>query len=198
MTLLDSVDSVIMLYSYTGFPQRSWKLIEFRPKATVAEPQANEVPSDVNEKVVPDVEEGKQKGEIDAINVVEAQDDERVAAQSRAKMNVMSGLSIVLTVMSILLAFCISLITIMGLIGENCAKCVAAAEAEDGGGLAGSWWRGWAAAGEQSGWIGIGIVGGFIVIVAGWYLGRWLLRRRQAQRTREAETGTEEVAEDTK
>lgn len=31
----------------------------------------------------------------------------------------------------------------MGLIGDNCARCVAAAEAEDGGGLAGSWWRGW-------------------------------------------------------
>lgn len=38
----------------------------------------------------------------------------------------------------------ISLITIMGLIGENCSQCTAAAEAEDGGGLAGSWWRGWA------------------------------------------------------
>jgi hypothetical protein len=32
----------------------------------------------------------------------------------------------------------------MGLIGENCTQCVAAAEAEDGGGLVGSWWRGWA------------------------------------------------------
>ncbi|RXW24437.1 hypothetical protein EST38_g1429 [Candolleomyces aberdarensis] len=104
MTLLDSVDSVIMLYSYTGFPQRSWKLIEFRPKATAAETQTDEVPSDIKEKVIPDVEEGKPKGDIDT-NVVEAQDDEHIAAQSRAKMNVMSGLSIVLTVMSILLAF---------------------------------------------------------------------------------------------
>lgn len=38
----------------------------------------------------------------------------------------------------------IALITIISLIGENCSRCVAAAEAEDGGGLAGSWWRGWA------------------------------------------------------
>ena len=38
----------------------------------------------------------------------------------------------------------ISLITIMGLIGDNCKRCQEAAEAEDGGGLAGRWWRGWA------------------------------------------------------
>lgn len=38
----------------------------------------------------------------------------------------------------------ISLITIMGLIGEQCSQCAAAADAENGGGLAGSWWRAWA------------------------------------------------------
>jgi hypothetical protein len=38
----------------------------------------------------------------------------------------------------------ISLIEILGVIGENCSSCVEAAEAEDGGGLAGSWWRFWA------------------------------------------------------
>ena len=32
----------------------------------------------------------------------------------------------------------------MGLIGDNCKKCKEAAEAPDGGGLAGAWWRGWA------------------------------------------------------
>lgn len=42
--------------------------------------------------------------------------------------------------------FSISLITIMGLIGEQCGPCAAAAAADDGhgGGLAGRWWRGWA------------------------------------------------------
>lgn len=38
----------------------------------------------------------------------------------------------------------ISLITVMGLIGEHCTKCTEAAEDPNGGGLAGSWWRGWA------------------------------------------------------
>lgn len=37
----------------------------------------------------------------------------------------------------------ISIIEIMGLIGENCRSCKEAAEADDGGGLAGSWWRAW-------------------------------------------------------
>lgn len=30
MTLIDSVDSIIMLYSYSGFPDRSWRLFEKR------------------------------------------------------------------------------------------------------------------------------------------------------------------------
>lgn len=86
----------------------------------------------------------------------------------------------------------------MALIGENCARCREAAEAEDGGGLAGRWWRGWAnvslealadnwlralpptvltssfQASEQSGFIGAAIVGGFLVVVVGYYGGRWI------------------------
>lgn len=38
----------------------------------------------------------------------------------------------------------ISLIEIMGLIGDNCTQCQDAANDPDGGGLAGSWWRAWA------------------------------------------------------
>lgn len=74
----------------------------------------------------------------------------------------------------------------MGLIGANCGKCQAAASAADGGGLAGTWWRGWAKvsgggtrgmmlngavakANENSGYIGAAIVGTFIVTVGGWY-----------------------------
>ena len=64
--------------------------------------------------------------------------------RAEVKTNATSMLSIILTLMSILVAFSISLITIMSLIGERCAQCAAAANAEDGGGLAGSWWRAWA------------------------------------------------------
>ncbi|OCF35373.1 high-affinity nickel-transporter [Kwoniella heveanensis BCC8398] len=66
------------------------------------------------------------------------------------KTNTMSSLSIILTLLSILVALSISLITIMGLIGENCARCTEAAEDPNGGGLAGSWWRGWAKSGYEA------------------------------------------------
>ena len=81
----------------------------------------------------------------DEQQVMEAEEAEFERERAlRVKANAMSNLSILLTVMSILVAFSISLITIMGLIGENCTQCQDAANADDGGGLTGSWWRGWA------------------------------------------------------
>jgi high-affinity nickel-transport protein len=72
----------------------------------------------------------------------------------------MSSLSITLTALSIIVALrsvscfltefelqlscSISIIEVMSLIGEKCQSCKEAAEAEDGGGLAGAWWRAWA------------------------------------------------------
>ncbi|KAG8925170.1 hypothetical protein FRC02_009878 [Tulasnella sp. 418] len=69
----------------------------------------------------------------------------------------------------------------MGLIGENCRVCREAAESEDGGGLAGRWWRGWANANEQSGFIGAAIVGCFLLIVSSYYGIRYIRRRRSSQ-----------------
>ena len=71
----------------------------------------------------------------------------------------------------------ISLITIMGLIGEECTPCREAAEDENNRSLAAKWWRGWARVNEQSGYIGAAIVGAFLAIVLGWYGIRWVLRR---------------------
>lgn len=81
----------------------------------------------------------------------------------------------------------ISIIIIMGLIGDNCRACRGAASARDGhgGGLAGSWWRVWAKANDSSGLIGAGIVGSFILVVLGWYVVKLAGRRfraKQAQR----------------
>jgi high-affinity nickel-transport protein len=45
----------------------------------------------------------------------------------------------------------------MGLIGEKCQSCKEAAEAEGGGGLAGSWWRAWGYVSElERHWLTIG------------------------------------------
>ena len=163
MTLLDSVDSIIMLYSYTAFPEHSWKLFEKKTRTTNPEiahettnPEARPAPS-TGKDDLKEVDPEKAPAEGDLVR----ETDPSTAVVMRAKTNVMSNLSIALTILSILLAFTsvaalfsnpktsnpssrISLITIISLIGENCSQCVAAAEAEDGGGLAGSWWRGWA------------------------------------------------------
>jgi len=75
----------------------------------------------------------------------------------------------------------ISLITIMGLVGEECAPCREAAEDEDNHSLAARWWRGWAQANEKSGYIGAAIVGSFLAVVLGWYGIRQLLRSSRVQ-----------------
>lgn len=182
-----------MLYSYAGFPDRSMSLFEKRRPtedveqsndgvATVAAVPATATPDDAGSThKIPAGREnaatsvlGGEVARSDSPKSVRSQahlDDvkdgfeDKQARDTRVKMNMMSGLSIILTLMSILVAFryltfltnlptwavlttrvyfgSISLITIMGLIGDNCTKCQEAAEAEDGGGLAGSWWRGW-------------------------------------------------------
>lgn len=95
------------------------------------------------------------------------------------KTATMSSLSISLTLLSIAVALSISLIEIMGLIGEQCAPCREAAEAEDGGGLAGSWWRAWARANDASGYVGAAIVGCFVAILVVYHGVRWGVRRHK-------------------
>uniref|UniRef100_A0A8H8CHJ5 Nickel/cobalt efflux system n=1 Tax=Psilocybe cubensis TaxID=181762 RepID=A0A8H8CHJ5_PSICU len=186
MTLVDSVDSILMLYSYTGFPERT--LLIFAPTSKENSTEAtlqSEKTDAIKEKSAEIVQQAEEKTSTDNNSrpSVELETDSTVERDTRVKMNVMSGLSIILTLMSILVAFSISLITIMSLIGEQCGACVSAAEADDGhgGGLAGRWWRGWAQASEQSGYIGIAIVGAFLVIVVGWYSTRWVARKFKSE-----------------
>ncbi|THH20116.1 hypothetical protein EW146_g1211 [Bondarzewia mesenterica] len=198
MTLLDSTDSILMLYSYSGFPERSFALFETIPEepqnetiaaqAAAADIDAVAVtaaraPSavDIEQRVFPPThgqvikptemtsspEDGASQASLVGKNIdVNVREVEEIVKRDmRVKRNMISGLSIILTFMSILVAFCISLITIMGLIGDNCAQCQAAANAEDGGGLAGRWWRFWAKANDNSGYIGAAIVGAFLLVV---------------------------------
>lgn len=84
MTLIDSLDSVLMLYSYTGFPES--KLALFVKRGEFPSPNSSgETPLVGHE---PDLDEDRPE----KINM-------------RVKMNAMSGLSIILTLMSILVAF---------------------------------------------------------------------------------------------
>ncbi|WWD01555.1 hypothetical protein V866_008500 [Kwoniella sp. B9012] len=100
----------------------------------------------------------------------------------RVKTQTMSNLSIILTLLSILVALSISLITMMGLIGENCQKCTDAAEDPDGGGLAGSWWRAWFRANDQSGYIGAAIVGCFAAILLGYYGVKFGMKKHKSRK----------------
>ena len=173
MTLIDSLDSILMLYSYTGFPEHKFALFVKRGEFGQSDSPGETL-----------VGHGPDPGEErpDKIDM-------------RVKMNAMSGLSIVLTLMSILVAFrcllclqsiaivhplsSVSLIVIMGLVGEECTPCREAAEDQDDHSLAARWWRGWAQANKQSGYIGAAIVGVFLAVVLGWYGIRWVLKRYQ-------------------
>jgi high-affinity nickel-transport protein len=114
MTLIDSLDSILMLYSYTNFPDRSLSLFErkigspslsedrlttqadsLQPNATSAK-QPFAVTSDQGEAQIP---AGVQASGPTSSNEPLESD------MARKKTNVMSGLSIILTMMSILVAF---------------------------------------------------------------------------------------------
>jgi len=186
MTLIDSSDSILMLYSYSGFPERSLfvfarsgdsettKEHASHDTSNVLVPESEEISDVKGGTTEKDLQDGKNNDQnrlskeppnpAQSIAPEEHASDGTMARDARVKLNVMSGLSIILTLMSILVAFryepiylfrddhidgpghSISLITIMNLIGQQCASCVKAAEADGGhgGGLAGRWWRGWA------------------------------------------------------
>ena len=81
MTLIDSLDSVLMLYSYTGFPERKFALFVKQDKF-------------------------RSPGETPLVEHQPDPDEDRPEKiNTRVKMNAMSGLSIILTLMSILVAF---------------------------------------------------------------------------------------------
>lgn len=173
MTLVDSLDSVLMINAYAPgelLAPRSeqdsgrwgwWKRARFLEDASQVAREKSDVTT----------------SEVDA----------EVDLDATTERGTGSMLSQLLTLLSILLAFAISIITLMGLIGENCDRCARAASKQDDthdGGLEGRWWLFWQQANDASGIIGACIVGGFAAILIVWYAGRAILRRharRQAQ-----------------
>lgn len=134
MTLVDSTDSILMLYSYAGFPESSWKLFE---QPTDDEPLDLIAEKNATGNTTPETAECSRSIEVVELqapklppssNAADASEpsysdhlpkttpatvpsssemdrDSRAAKEARVKMNVMSGLSIILTLMSILVAF---------------------------------------------------------------------------------------------
>nr|XP_018263989.1 high-affinity nickel-transporter [Kwoniella dejecticola CBS 10117]OBR86147.1 high-affinity nickel-transporter [Kwoniella dejecticola CBS 10117] len=174
MSLVDSLDSILMLYAYatpsTDSPEGKLSLLQDvqpdpkRPITLEEETVVTTLPIQddaqphrlVHERASPNSAAGvsanlNERTGSNEFEALEREDRERLNSSAnyrqerimRVKTATMSNLSIILTLMSIVVALSISLITMMGLIGENCAKCTEAAEDPDGGGLAGSWWRAW-------------------------------------------------------
>ena len=210
MVIVDSADSILMLYSYAGFvDQNKWALIkrDIHPSSSVGTVQhehEEEMKAPSDHKSIPGKGKPTQNTPIgvlerspdnwlytsegvsqiqniptpESIYEKSAPDTEDVPVSGstaleltrRAKLNTMSHLSIVMTLISILVALrcdtifptasnsnrnrsldgSISLITIMGLVGGQCGPCQEAANAPNGGGLAGRWWRGWAKVRQSS------------------------------------------------
>ncbi|KII86790.1 hypothetical protein PLICRDRAFT_43453 [Plicaturopsis crispa FD-325 SS-3] len=198
MSLVDSLDSILMIYAYARPPKSSldgqWAF--FQHSGRVSHPLVDSA------AIVSDTRTAR----VDAPTIGSGLDLERAASalaadpavtkeiapadatasiidpdirrrRTEAKLQTMSSLSIWLTLMSICVAFSISLIEIMGLIGDNCSHCVEAASSE-GSGLAGRWWRAWAKANDASGYIGAAVVGCFVVILGASYGLKWILDRR--------------------
>ena len=134
MTLIDSCDSILMLYSYSGFPERSFFIF------AKSEGDSETIKEHTNTSTIPvpnseTVSDGKRGNAENDIQLEDRKDDEKnglpeeplepvqsmalqghasdsaMARDIRVKMNVMSGLSIILTFMSILVAFRYDLFT---------------------------------------------------------------------------------------
>lgn len=214
MTLVDSLDSVLMINAYApgellapadtqGDETRSGRFA-WMPRLRFFEAIASDVPStdlsgqqanDPTAREKDDFDNERERNEIaspgsempaldktmrcnkDDLKQAAVEEED---ATEHAQGSTSTSLSHLLTLLSILLAFAISIITLMGLIGENCGRCARAATKQDeshDGGLEGRWWLFWQKANDASGIIGACIVGGFAAILLIWYLGRAVVRR---------------------
>jgi high-affinity nickel-transport protein len=127
MTLLDSIDSILMLYSYTGFPERGFRIFEPVDASVASEERgsayqevstatqtgggdsdqpgllASVDPASRSQSGIP--EQNKKKQVEVVVRTVDESTRDMRRNNMTVKRNMMSGLSIVLTLMSIIVAF---------------------------------------------------------------------------------------------
>ncbi|GAA5934517.1 HoxN/HupN/NixA family nickel/cobalt transporter [Sporobolomyces koalae] len=163
MSAVDSLDSVFMLSAYT---------VPARSHARQQNSGANVPHTNWWKKRLPALWEKKQ----DRLQVLNDEKELRlIMAQDQDKL---LSMSVVLTVISIVVALLISITEFMGLALEECSSCADAAENDSG--LSGQWWRFWQAINDNSGYLGAGVVGIFIVIFGGWAITTWWKNRKRA------------------
>lgn len=97
-----------------------------------------------------------------------------------------SHMSLVLTLLSVIIAFAVGIIELLGLIGQECSRCSRAADQQEtmgNGGLEGRWWLTWRRANDNFGYIGAAIIGLFTISVACYFTIRWVLKRKTTNMT---------------
>lgn len=102
MTLVDSLDSILMLYSYTGFAGHSWRIFEPNSSPPVLANEAVIVTDQSGDAVETESKTMNNTGHDNNGNGTGREREDRIA---QVKQSAMSKLSIVLTTLSILLAF---------------------------------------------------------------------------------------------
>ncbi|GAA6015519.1 hypothetical protein JCM11491_004380 [Sporobolomyces phaffii] len=169
MSAVDSLDSVFMLSAYT-VPARAHARSPVDGAERDLATNVERGPWWKRSKKLPAVFERKQ----DRMQVLNDEHEMRlIMAQDQDKL---LSMSVVLTVISIVVAFLISLTEFMGLALEECASCSDAAENDLG--LSGQWWRFWQAINDNSGYLGAGVVGIFISVFGGWAIAHWWKNRK--------------------
>ena len=117
MTLIDSADSVLMLHSYAGAPVWPIKIFTWQPELLQSNSNASDdgtASNDVDKAAkTDDVEKNmsqlptvaRYNDELKGPGELEEKIDETKPINTEKKLSVMSGLSILLTLLSILVAF---------------------------------------------------------------------------------------------
>lgn len=157
---------------------------EKREEMKVTMEKANEADTEKEKAASSDEDKGAYKAEEGA-----KPEDIQREAQSDKMMSQLdssaSRFSLLLTLLSILVAFAISIIVLLGLIGDECARCSRAADQQEttgDGGLEGRWWLAWRRANDNSGYVGAAIVGIFALCVLVYFGASLFLSRRRKRK----------------
>lgn len=183
MTLVDSIDSCLMIWAYApDLGSDGKKRFAFWEAQVASQSEAHNSSTDpkdgsgMTKEAIADEEVAHlpmlsplQDGSANRTDLI------RTLDASALRM------SIILTLLSIIIAFAIGIIQLLCLIGDRCSRCSRAADKQEStgnGGLEGRWWLTWRKAGDNFGYIGAAIVGTFALSVSGYFLVRWLRSQR--------------------